>query len=343
MTRDNIPNVLDSAPIHQAVTEGGRERGVGSAFPAVASQPRGGRGRGFRALTPDVEEAEQEAGGAAEPLESVTPAISQTDAALAGLSSLDDARSPNPAICPFLRSEDASARLGLPIEFPAEANRCAAFGDPKAQSLRQQSVACLTAEHVTCPRYLRGATVTRESVIAASPRRSLTRAMLAATIVLVLSAGASFGFVLVRGGLVLPVGVSPAPSDVAVATATPEPTIAATPSPATPEPTPRPTPTPAPTPSPTPRPTPTPTATPSPTPAPTPTPTPRPTSDRYALLKPCPDRPDCYIYTIRSGDNVYSIAHYFGVAEATVRRLNPWLATTPLRAGQQLVLPPPTR
>jgi LysM repeat protein len=61
------------------------------------------------------------------------------------------------------------------------------------------------------------------------------------------------------------------------------------------------------------------------------------------LLEPCPDKPDCWIYTIRSGDNIYSIARYFGVPEATVRELNPWLATTPLRAGQQLILPPPTR
>jgi LysM repeat protein len=46
---------------------------------------------------------------------------------------------------------------------------------------------------------------------------------------------------------------------------------------------------------------------------------------------------------IRGGDNLYSIAHYFGVSLDSVYRLNPWARTTPLRAGQELILPTPTR
>ena len=68
-----------------------------------------------------------------------------------------------------------------------------------------------------------------------------------------------------------------------------------------------------------------------------------PTSGRYELLKPCPDKPNCWIYTVRSGDNLYSIAKYFGVSLSTVKSLNPWTKTQRLRAGKKLILPPPTR
>jgi LysM repeat protein len=46
---------------------------------------------------------------------------------------------------------------------------------------------------------------------------------------------------------------------------------------------------------------------------------------------------------VRSGDNLVSIARYFGVPLETVYRLNPWTRTSGLRAGQELILPPPTR
>jgi len=87
----------------------------------------------------------------------------------------------------------------------------------------------------------------------------------------------------------------------------------------------------------------TPSPTPSPTPRPTRTPRPTPSSDRYQLLTACPNTPRCWIYTVRRGDNVFSIAHYFGVSTDAVYSRNPWLRNTGLRAGQQLRLPPPTR
>jgi hypothetical protein len=65
------------------------------------------------------------------------------------------------------------------------------------------------------------------------------------------------------------------------------------------------------------------------------------TSDRYAPA--CPDAPDCWIYKVRAGDNLVSIARYFGVSFETVTELNPWTQTTKLVAGQELRLPPPTR
>jgi LysM repeat protein len=71
--------------------------------------------------------------------------------------------------------------------------------------------------------------------------------------------------------------------------------------------------------------------------------TPRPSSNRYDLLTACPDAPDCWIYVVRQGDNLFSIARYFGVPMATVEALNPWTRTSQLVAGQKLRLPTPTR
>ena len=70
--------------------------------------------------------------------------------------------------------------------------------------------------------------------------------------------------------------------------------------------------------------------------------TPRPTSNRFALLKPCPGTPDCYIYIVRSGDNLFSIAKYFGVPLKTVQAMNPWTKSG-LVAGKELRIPTPTR
>jgi LysM repeat protein len=74
------------------------------------------------------------------------------------------------------------------------------------------------------------------------------------------------------------------------------------------------------------------------------TPTPAATSNRYALLTPCPSTPACYLYTVRAGDNLVSIANYFGVPYDTVVRLNPGLGDpATIQPGTVLILPPPTR
>ena len=256
------------------------------------------------------------------------------DPGRAWLARLDD-RSADPNVCPFLRAA-ADGRLVAPIESPDPTNRCAALSEAVPQSLRQQELVCLSSGHVNCPRYLRGAAVAIETptpVVRAG--RTLTTPVFASLIVLVMAVSASVAFALTRGGLVLQ-GAGPSPSLIAVV---PSPSSLAV------EPSPVVTPAPSLAASLAPTPSLLPSATPSSTPAPTPTrkPTATPTSDRYKLLKACPNTPKCWIYTVRRGDNVFSIANYFGVSQDSIYARNPWLKQTGLRAGQQLRLPPPTR
>jgi nucleoid-associated protein YgaU len=171
---------------------------------------------------------------------------------------------------------------------------------------------------------------------------------------LLVSAAASFGFVVARGGLTMPAAtvaaLEPTDSPAAVAaapTGSPPPTSPAetadAPS-ADPTPAATPAPTTAPAPEPTPVPTPPPTATPEPTPEPTPPPTPRPTATpqpRYADLEPCRDQPGCWVYTVRSGDSLWAIGERFGHSLDTVYEWNPWTRTRGLRPGAEILLPPP--
>jgi LysM repeat protein len=249
------------------------------------------------------------------------------------------AGSGEPTICPFLRSVDDHGALGDPIQAPDPANRCAALAEAVPQSLRQQELVCLTSGHTSCPRYLRGAIVEADAPVERSvmaPR--LTPATIAALALLAAAFSASVMFTFARGGLDLPTAGGSSPASTASAIAeVPSVAPSAAPSVDVSE-----------SPSSTPLPIPSTTTSPSPTASPTPslsqvaTPTVAPTSDRYALLKPCLDTPDCWIYVVRSGDNLFSIANYFGVPLATVKALNPWTADG-LRAGRDLILPPPTR
>jgi hypothetical protein len=257
----------------------------------------------------------------------------------------DEVHSAHPWVCPFLRAVDERERLVLPLEAPDPANRCAALREPVPQSLRQQELVCLTRGHVNCPRYLRGSLGTREPPVREPQHRTVTPAIAGALTVFAAAFLVSLAFVVSNGGLELTAAAStPAPSGgVLAAVETPPPTAAPTPQPtpqATPSPSPSATATPTATPSPSPGPTPTPRASPTPTPAATPSV--KPTSNRYALLKPCPGTSNCWIYVIRSGDNLYSIAHYFGVSQARVEAMNPWIQSG-LTVGRQLRIPTPTR
>ena len=207
---------------------------------------------------------------------------------------LDSAsRSPNPDVCPFFRRQ-VDGTLFAPLNSPDEENVCAAIGVPKPQSARQQELVCLKAAHADCPRYLRGALAYPEPP---RPRRppAVPRATLAALLILVLSAGISFGFVVQRGGIEMPVvAAEPSSSAVAVVAACFAVAGGRADSDARPASPParrrrrapprrrrrarRPVPPRAPTPSPTPE----------PTAKPTPKPTKKPTSARYKLLDRAP-------------------------------------------------------
>jgi hypothetical protein len=256
-------------------------------------------------------------------------------------------RSPNPDVCPFFRRQ-VDGTLYAPLSSPDEENVCAAIGMPKPQSARQQELVCLKAAHADCPRYLRGALAFPEPP---QPRRAaaVPRATLAALLILMLSAGISLGFVVQRGGIEMPVAAAgPSSSAVAaVAQASPSLSILPTEAPASiaasPSASPSPTASPTPSPTPSPSPSPTPSPTPEPTPEPTPKPTKKPTSTRYRLLDACADRENCWVYTVRAGDNLFSIANYFGHSLNTIYSWNPQYPETALKTGAKIRMPPPTR
>jgi hypothetical protein len=280
---------------------------------------------------------------------SAEPAEQTWDGHLTHLRVLGES-SPDAAICPFLRAT-TDGGLGPPIEMPDPANRCTAVGEPTPQSGRQQELVCLTRGHSNCPRYLRGALVVGEPTAAPVVRSGPSLAIVGAALVLAIAASMSIGFLLVRGGFDLSLA-SPLPSQLAVAVATPGPTTFSlrptptptlTPSPSLPPPSPSPS-LPPPSPSPAITPTPTPNPTPKPTPRPTPRPTTAPVSNRYQFLTKCPSTPNCWIYTVRRGDNLRSIVNWFGVSYNTVLRMNPWIHDpTQIRAGDKIRIPKPTR
>ncbi|HEY8845416.1 MAG TPA: LysM domain-containing protein, partial [Candidatus Limnocylindrales bacterium] len=169
-------------------------------------------------------------------------------------------------------------------------------------------------------------------------RQPISAVVVGSALVLAAALAASFGFLVVRGGF-----------NVQIASPDPALLAAASPSPAV-SPSAQPTASPSPSSSPSPSPSATPSSSPTPVPTPTPapparaTPTPAPSSNRYALLTRCPSTPNCWIYTVRAGDNLKSIANYFGVPHDTVLRMNPQITDpTAIRAGDKVKLPPPTR
>ena len=164
--------------------------------------------------------------------------------------------------------------------------------------------------------------------VQAKGSRLLTPAVAGSLVLLVLSAATSISWVVAHGGVSLPpraAGAVAGASSGPIAAATGPVTPIATPSRAPAAGT---VPTAAPT---------------APAATPARTPSPSPASDRYALLTACPGVSDCYHYTVRRGDNLWSISRWFGVSLDLIYERNPGLRTTTLRAGMEIVLPTPTR
>lgn len=288
-------------------------------------------------------------------------AIEEATAAVAGATAWGEGRSAQPGVCRFLRRIDDAGRSGRPVGVPDPANSCLALPEPQAQSLRQQQLVCLQAGHVHCPRYVQSPIA---GLAGAGPagraRRRVGRPTAVALGILVVSTVVAGGFVLVRGGIDLPLAgiedVSPTPGGQAQSAGPPSAPVSAGPAGAgssvasagagssagvgawssVAPPAVSAGPTPVSTLDAT-------AATPSATPVAVAA-TPTPTSSLLALLDPCPDRVDCYLYTVRRNDTLHKIADMFGVSYSTVRALNPQIVDPNLiRVGDRIVLPPPTR
>lgn len=143
-------------------------------------------------------------------------------------------------------------------------------------------------------------------------RRTLTPAVIASALFVVVCAGVAVTFVAARGGLQLPNAAAPSQAAVASPAASPVATIAPeTGAPATPS-------APAPTPAAS-----EPSTGPSPTPAATPMPTPAGSADPLAGLRGCPGIPGCYEYEIRRGDSLSGVASRYAIPVWVVLALNP--------------------
>jgi hypothetical protein len=303
----------------------------------VHSPLAGPRRRSARDVELDLEAAEREAASealsaAGEEEESAAasallePVIPVTGLAQAGLSPAEieaatrvaieqmPGRSARVETCPFLRSI-AGGALQAPRDSVDGRNRCAAFGDPLPLSRMQQALVCLQPTHEACPRYVRGAMLIQQRIAPAAPPVRQLPVLISAALLLVAVLIAA-AYVLLGGRL------EPQP------TGTPgvaSPTLVAV----SPSPTPAPEPTASPSPTPTLAPTPRPTARPTPLPA------------QYRGLQRCPAPQKCFIYVVRRGDTLSSIARRFNTTVAVLRRMNPEIRGDYLRVGQKVKVPPP--
>jgi hypothetical protein len=261
------------------------------------------------------------------------------------------------ATCPYVGlPDDPSTRFS----FASPAHRCYARGKPSSIGLGHQGAYCLSSDFPMCDRYPAAPIAASPAAPAPAPalapaatpsrpiagpdagpetparsRWIIAPATLASIVAVVLVFGASVMFGLANSGfLVSPGGGSSAQPSSGLGAAR-SPAAGSSSSATIGDPTPSALPSDGPTLSPS--------GSPKPEKTPKPTTTPKPATNRFALLTKCPSTSNCWIYRIRSGDNLYSIANYFGVSLDAVKARNPWTQTEGLKAGRQLLIPTPTR
>jgi hypothetical protein len=165
----------------------------------------------------------------------------------------------------------------------------------------------------------------------ARPARGRSTPIVVAGAILVVALIVAFAFSSIHGGLALPT-TSPGPS---VPAASVSPTLS------TISPSPEVSPTPSSSPPPTATPTVSPSVSPSAPASPTATPAPSPPA-AFVGLKPCTDLPDCYLYHVRSGDYLSSIAARFGITLKALKAANPEITDPSLvHVGDVLRIPLP--
>lgn len=222
--------------------------------------------------------------------------------------------------CPFLGLMDDSATR---FSFPSTVHRCHATRRPSTIDLPKQGRDCLTAEHVTCPRYHPPAlrTTAMEAVrVQAVPhvlpagrtgprsRRRLTRLViivlaLVVTVLLGLLLGVGLARLSSSASVTQAVGGGASESPTATVVSTAAPTLDATTSP-------------------------------SRAPRPTPSP-PIPSPSRAG--QPSPSGP--VVHVVQSGENLTLIAEQYGVTVAALKASNDLADPNLIFVGQRLVIP----
>ncbi len=233
-------------------------------------------------------------------------------------------RSPDPVICPFLRTGPGA---DLPPDGVGTGLRCVAVLPAVVVGDRQRQLICQVATHPTCPRYVRGEADLRAALAPGLGQRSRSAPIAIGTAVVLLAAAAAVAVTSGIGasdGDVAGGGAASTSSPVASSRATAIPIEGGSAPSGSPGAT-----------------------APPPTVAPVATvrPTLVPTGDLPAPwrgLEPCPAPATCYLYVVQRRDTFGAIAARFDTTVKKLRRLNPGLTDpSTIRVGSALRVPPP--
>lgn len=222
-------------------------------------------------------------------------------------------------VCPHLGLEDDPASH---FAFPSSAQRCHASGRPFSVESAKQARDCLTAAHVTCPRYrppaptTGGAALVLAAVSAETPRRSAgarpsIRRIVNVALAVILAVGAALGGLVLGSRLADRAGGGA--GDAGGSPAAGVSTVPASVAPLT-----------------------TPTATPAPTPTASPTTATGPTPSPTAATTPAPTP---VTHRVKPGETLTTIAALYGVTVAALEKANRIADPNLIFTGQVLVIP----